>query len=248
MNPGKIIIATSFLSAVLVLGAVAPLGYFGLQILNKKLDDGQSEVRRVVIELKTEAIAEIKASAAQASGNNVSADGEPVPAIMDSLQQLQSNVDDLRQGQQQLIETIATGPAALAPVATPTGVETTEEGLNQTVLFPMGKIKGPGIDEQISAMAVEIVDYGQNRTCVSDVMGHSDTLGGDKGNLKLSKDRARHVASILRGKQIQVGKVIGWGERWLKIHTVDGIQNQQNRRVVVETVCDGTAPSAATVS
>ena len=68
-------------------------------------------------------------------------------------------------------------------------------------------------------------------------MGFSDTLGGDKSNLALSLQRAEYVASMLRKAQFQVGDVTGWGERWLLIHTVDGIKNDKNRRVVIETAC-----------
>ncbi len=242
MDAGKTIFATSFFSAVLVLGAAAPLGYFGLQELNKKLEAGQSEVQRVVIELKTEALKEIQAAASQAANGGMTAGGQADPVVMASLEQLQTNVAELRRDQQQLLEIIGSTPDTMMPdtmmpAAASMAPTSMEDALNQTVLFPMGKTATPAVDEQIRSMASEIAEYGQNRACQTNVTGYSDTLGGDKSNLKLSEERAIHVAALLRGRQILVGEVKGWGERWLKVHTVDGVENEQNRRVVMETAC-----------
>jgi outer membrane protein OmpA-like peptidoglycan-associated protein len=241
----KTIIATSFLSAVLVLGVVVPLGFVSLQALEKKLETGQSEVQRIVIDLKTEALKEIKIATTQVADGSAKTD----PAIVASLEQLKANIDELRNDQQQLFETMR-NPADTVASAIPAAIPTTPPGsrddtLNQTVLFPMGKIEGPAIDQQIATMTSEITDYGSNRKCLSNVMGFSDTLGGDKSNLELSQRRAMYVAALLGGNQIPVGDVKGWGERWLKVHTVDGIENEQNRRVVIETVCDSNELESA---
>lgn len=238
MDARKTIIATSFFSAVLVLGAMVPLGYFGLQILDQKLAANQSEVTRVIIDLQTVALKEIQSSTTMTEDGMVASGSQTDPAIIASLEKLKTSVDELRSDQQQILAKIAHPDNVVASISPPIIPGSADDTLNQTVLFPMGKIAGPIIDHQIEAMIAKINDYGLNQKCQSDVMGYSDTLGGDKSNLKLSHERATHVASLLRGKQISVGNVKGWGERRLKVHTVDGIQNEENRRVVIETKCD----------
>jgi len=245
LDARKIIIATSFFSAAIVLGVAVPLGFISLQALDNKLKEGQSEVRSVIIDLKTEALKEIRFASEEAAKSLANNPTQPDPAIVASLEKLKLSVEELRDGQQQLIEKIKRPPATIASVTPPPSPSpppgSRDDTLNQTVYFPLGKISGPVIDQQIAAMLPKIAEYGTNQKCQSNVIGFSDTLGGDKSNLELSEKRAMQVATLLRGKQIPVGEVKGWGERWLKVHTVDGIKNEQNRRVVIETVCDGKA-------
>ena len=240
MDARKIIIATSFFSAVLVLSVVVPLGYFSFQTLTQRLEAGQAQVQKVVIELKTEALQEIQTATQQINGEGAKTASQTDPAVIAILQELQTNVDALRTDQQQMFEQISAPVEAVGTVSAVVMPGSRDDTLNQTVLFPMGKIAGPKIDQQVATLTLEITEYGLNRDCQSNVMGFSDTLGGDKSNLKLSHDRATHVATLLRAEDIPVGDVKGWGERWLKVHTVDGIENEQNRRVVIETVCDGS--------
>lgn len=251
MDARKTIIATSFFSAALVLGVIVPLGYFGLQALQLKLETGQSEVQRVIIDLKTEAVKEIRATAEQVAIGLAKNSPQSDPTIVASLAQLKTDIDALRSDQQKFFEKterpsrpieVVSAPASPVTLAPPGSRDDT---LNQSVFFPLGKITGPIIEKQVVEITQKISAYGLNQQCRSNVMGFSDTLGGDKSNLELSEKRALHVATLLRTKQIVVGDVKGWGERWLKVHTVDGIANEQNRRVVIETLCKDNAPKAA---
>ena len=252
MDARKIIIATSFFSAMLVLGVVVPLGFFVLQELDQKLEMAQAEVRSVMIDLKAETLKEIRTATEQATKDMAATGGAKDgtgsdPAIVASLEQLKSDMEAMQGSQQQMLESLNRAPetvaaTAPAPASPPPGSR--DDTLNQTVFFPLGKISGPVIDQQIATMMPEIADYGRNGTCLSNVLGFSDTLGGDKANMELSQKRAQHVATLLHAKQIPVGDVKGWGERWLKVHTVDGIKNEQNRRVVIETVCEHKAPKS----
>ncbi len=240
MGDRKSIAATAFFSASLVLGVVLPLGYLSLQALDQRLESGQIAVKSVIIELKIEALKEIQSAAQQAGKVPMNTAVQTDPAIVASLAQLKTNIDQLRSDQQQLLETLnrPVQPAAITASAALPPPGARDDTLNQTVFFPLGTIKGPSINQQVAAMIPKIIDYGKTGTCLSNVMGFSDTLGNDKSNLALSYKRAVHVAALLRGKNIAVGKVKAWGERWLKVHTVDGIKNEQNRRVVIETECD----------
>ena len=243
MDTRKIVIATSFFSAVLVLSAVVPLGYFGFQLLTEKLEAGQSQVQSVIIELKTEALEEIQAAAKQVADggadNGAESGSQSDTAVMATLEELKTSVNALRTDQRRLAEDLKRSSGTAMPVASVAPSEPSEETLDQTVFFPMGKIDGPMIDQQVTTAMSRIAEYGRNRACVSNVMGYSDTLGGDKSNLELSQKRAEHVAKSLRDQDVPVGDVKGWGERRLKVHTIDGVQNEQNRRVVIETECNG---------
>lgn len=254
MDARKIVVATSAFSAALVLGVVVPLGYLGLQKLDQKLVERQSEIKSVIIDLKTQTLKEIRTVTEQAAKGLATNGTQTDPAIIASLETLKTSIGELRDGQQQLFEqmkrpakTVAAVAPPPAPAMPPPGSR--DDTLNQTVYFPLGKITGPMINQQIALIIPKITDYSKAGKCLSNVMGFSDTLGGDKGNLELSQKRAIHVASLLGASKFPVGEVKGWGERWLKVHTVDGIKNEQNRRVVIETVCEGkTSTTGAAVS
>lgn len=241
MDAKKVIIATSITSAAIVLMVAAPLGYLGFQQLDQKIAGQQQEIKSVVIELKSEALSEIKSVSDQVSKELKSAGGGSDTAMLTSeVATLRQTVEDLKIEQQKLTKLITPMASMPAPVVAP---GSREDRLNQTVYFPLGKIKGPTITQQVIAIIPQIAEYSKVGACKSNVLGFSDTLGGDKANLALSEERARHVASLLREKSIPVGNVKGWGERWLVVHTVDGVKNEKNRRVVIETHCE-TKPMA----
>ncbi len=240
MENGKVIFATSFISAVLVLGAMVPLGYLGLQDLTKRMHAGHAEVQKVVIELKAEALAGIKTATGQAAGGMLEDGVQPTGAVNETLQRLETGVQSLHSNQQELIREIRQqrGPVAAAIPAPTMTMEQEGNILEQTVYFPMGKIAGPLVAEQMKGITAMIAEHSGAHACVSNVSGYTDALGGDKSNLELSQKRAEHIAVLLRNRQIPVGDVMGWGERRLKIHTVDAVQHEKNRRVVISTVCE----------
>lgn len=251
MSPRKIIFATSLLSALLVMAIAAPLVFYGYQFVDKKMQADQADLKAIVVELKTEALSEIQSVAEKAANEAVSRQGGGGPAVTAALGELKSglstlqqSVGDLQAEQKKLAELmtlrteglIAAVKPAPAPMVRP---GTRKDTLNQTVYFSLGAFHGAATDKQIAAIVPKIETYSKDGTCVSNVMGFSDTLGGDKSNLELSLKRAEYVASLLRSKQLPVGEVTGWGERWLVVHTVDGVKNDKNRRVVIETLCKG---------
>lgn len=239
MDAKKAIIATTITSAVIVLAVAIPLGYFGLKQLDQKITNQQAEIKSVVIELKSEALNEIKTVSEQVSNDLTSrSSNSDSAALSGEIATLRQTVDDLRMEQQKLTKLIAPMASASASAGPLVAPGSREDRLNQTVYFPLGKIQGPMIDKQVAAIVPKITDYSKAGSCKSNVLGFSDTLGGDKANLALSEKRAQHVAALLRKQNIPVGNVKGWGERWLVVHTVDGVKNEKNRRVVIETHCE----------
>ena len=65
--------------------------------------------------------------------------------------------------------------------------------------------------------------------------GHTDTLGSDDDNDRLSLQRAREIVEFLvsQGFPRELLSAVGRGERDLKVPTGDGVANAQNRRVEV---------------
>lgn len=67
------------------------------------------------------------------------------------------------------------------------------------------------------------------------ITGHTDTTGTDEVNDKLSYDRAVEIRAALvkQGLPFESAKVVGRGERELRIPTGDNISEGANRRVEV---------------
>lgn len=74
-----------------------------------------------------------------------------------------------------------------------------------------------------------------NDTSEVQITGHTDTVGGEEGNDKLSYERAVEIRAELvkQGLPVQAAKVTGRGERELLVATPDGVSEQANRRVEV---------------
>jgi outer membrane protein OmpA-like peptidoglycan-associated protein len=63
------------------------------------------------------------------------------------------------------------------------------------------------------------------------VIGHTDTVGSDTGNLTLSRNRARAIATYFRSKGFRLPVFfIGYGERQLRARTADNVDDARNRR------------------
>lgn len=68
-----------------------------------------------------------------------------------------------------------------------------------------------------------------------EVTGHTDTLGSDEDNDRLSMNRAQEILGVLVGAGVapELLTAVGRGERQLLEKTADGIRNAPNRRVEV---------------
>lgn len=68
-----------------------------------------------------------------------------------------------------------------------------------------------------------------------EVVGHTDTVGSEEDNDRLSQQRAAEVVKVLlaEGFDQDLLSAVGRGERELAIPTVDNVANEQNRRVEV---------------
>ncbi len=88
--------------------------------------------------------------------------------------------------------------------------------------------------------AVEIVDTaaknaGPAKVTQLTVTGHTDTVGSDAYNLRLSRRRAESVAAHLEKDGIPSSEIeiVAKGKRDLLVPTADGVKEPQNRRVQI---------------
>src|ERR1700739_2833772 len=67
------------------------------------------------------------------------------------------------------------------------------------------------------------------------VTGHTDTVGSDAYNMRLSRRRAESVAAQLEQDGIAAGEIqiVAKGKRDLLVPTADGVKEPQNRRVQI---------------
>ncbi|NQV98195.1 MAG: hypothetical protein HQ483_00720 [Rhodospirillales bacterium] len=219
----------------------------------KEVRAGQAGLLRRVADLRAEAIRDIGVIGQQAAARAAITPDQVSAAVTAALGELngritafQQEMTTLRRDQEKFrafMELRTEGlmaSATPAPAPLPAQPGARDDSLNQTVYFALGQVTDAAPEQIINPIVANIVEYSRAGHCLSNVMGFSDTLGGDQKNLELSLQRAEHVAALLRDRQIAVGAVKGWGERWLNIHTVDGVKNDRNRRVVIETLCRDT--------
>ncbi|MGN6151231.1 MAG: OmpA family protein [Lysobacteraceae bacterium] len=131
-----------------------------------------------------------------------------------------------------------------------TGIEVTRDGdviklnLPDAVTFDFNSAAlkpqfYPALDQVAGTMA----DYNQT---VVEISGHTDSVGSDDYNQKLSEQRAASVSNYLVGKGLmrQRFEVVGMGERYpIASNDTDG-GRAQNRRVEIRVVPLTTNPPA----
>ncbi len=100
----------------------------------------------------------------------------------------------------------------------------------------------------LTPQATEIVDtaaknVGPAKVTQLTVTGHTDTVGSDAYNMRLSRRRAESVAAQLEKDGIASSEIeiVAKGKRDLLVPTADGVREPQNRRVQI--VYDGGATS-----
>ena len=96
----------------------------------------------------------------------------------------------------------------------------------------------------LTPQALTIVDTAARNAATTkvteiSVTGHTDTVGSDAYNMRLSRRRAESVAAQLEKDGIASGEIaiVAKGKRDLLVPTADGVKEPQNRRVQI--VYDG---------
>jgi outer membrane protein OmpA-like peptidoglycan-associated protein len=113
------------------------------------------------------------------------------------------------------------------------------------VLFAPGKAEvGPGGQRSIDKLAEFLKAYPKRNVVIE---GHSDNIGNDDFNVKLSQQRADAVRDLLvaRGVAAQRIQTKGYGPKFPVVDNDSAAGRQQNRRVEVLVLNEGVSPEQA---
>ena len=125
----------------------------------------------------------------------------------------------------------------------------TDRGLVLTVgdvLFAAGKAEvGPGAQRSIDKLADFLKAYPKRNVLIE---GHSDNIGDEGFNLKLSQQRADAVRDLLlaRGVAPQRIRTKGYGPKFPVVENDSAAGRQQNRRVEVLVLNEGVSAEGST--
>ncbi len=71
--------------------------------------------------------------------------------------------------------------------------------------------------------------------CAVDIIGHTDTVGSSKINMKLSLNRANFIKSIIGNKRLNIVSLVakGYGDKILLVKTKKNVAEAKNRNVEI---------------
>ena len=139
--------------------------------------------------------------------------------------------------------------AALANELASLKAQHTDRGMVLTVgdvLFAAGRAEvGPGAQRSIDKLAEFLRAYPKRNVLIE---GHTDNLGNEDFNVKLSQQRADAVRDLLtaRGISPQRIRTKGYGPRFPVVDNDSAAGRQQNRRVEVLVLNEGVSAEGST--
>ncbi len=123
-----------------------------------------------------------------------------------------------------------------------TGIEVTRDGdviklnLPDGVTFDFGKANlKPQFYPALDQVAASMAEYNQT---IVEISGHTDSVGSDEANQRLSEQRAGSVSNYLAGKGLMRERfeVVGMGERYPVASNDNDSGRAVNRRVEIRVV------------
>ena len=139
--------------------------------------------------------------------------------------------------------------AALANELASLKAQHTDRGMVLTVgdvLFAPGRAEvGPGAQRSIDKLAEFLGTYSKRNVLIE---GHTDNLGNEDFNVKLSQQRADAVRDLLtaRGISPQRVRTKGYGPKFPVVDNDSAAGRQQNRRVEVLVLNEGVSAEGST--
>ena len=123
-----------------------------------------------------------------------------------------------------------------------TGIDVQREGDNITLNLPDGitfdfnkATLKPQFYSSLNGVASTLAEYNQT---IIEVVGHTDSVGSDAVNDKLSKERADAVAAYLRAQGVQIERIetLGAGKRYPIADNTTDAGRAANRRVEIRVI------------
>lgn len=197
---------------------------------------------RVLIESRTRE-ADARGREADAASRRAAEETQRAQAARQLAEQRQKEADAARQQATEAAERAKKLEAQVAALK----ARPTDRGLVLTlgdVLFDVGKATlKPGAMRTIDQLATFMREQANRKVLIE---GHTDSVGSDELNRRLSEDRANAVRYALLDRQIASDRVLsrGFGEMYPVANNNTAAGRQQNRRVeVVISDESGTLPN-----
>jgi len=91
------------------------------------------------------------------------------------------------------------------------------------------------VDSSNSVLDEAVKSIAEHSPCMVDIIGHTDSVGSNEINIKVSLKRAKRVESLIKSKGINVVSLVakGYGEEDLLVPTPDNIAEEKNRNVEI---------------
>ncbi|NLK67069.1 MAG: OmpA family protein [Campylobacteraceae bacterium] len=108
-------------------------------------------------------------------------------------------------------------------------------GVKPAISYLLYFTEGDSLDDASLAKLDEIkATIKKRKPCAVSIIGHTDTVGSDKLNEKLSLKRAQRVSEIFKNEEMVKMEVLSFGEKDLLIKTADNVFEPKNRRVEIQ--------------
>jgi len=89
--------------------------------------------------------------------------------------------------------------------------------------------------ESIETLHNAISDIEKSFPCTVDIIGHTDTVGSNEVNSKVSLKRAKYIELLIQNENLKIVSIKskGYGEEDLLVPTADNIDEARNRNVEI---------------
>ena len=90
-------------------------------------------------------------------------------------------------------------------------------------------------EESKKTLSTAIKMMNERRPCIVDIIGHTDTVGTSKNNIKMSLIRATYVKKLIdrAGVKVKSLAIKGYGEEDLFVLTANNVSEAKNRNVEI---------------
>ncbi len=90
-------------------------------------------------------------------------------------------------------------------------------------------------EESNAVLEQALEDIKKNAPCMVDVIGHTDSVGSNEVNIKVSLKRAKTIESLIKKEQFKdvLVQAKGYGEEDLLVPTGDDVDEAKNRNVEI---------------
>ena len=101
------------------------------------------------------------------------------------------------------------------------------------VYFKSGSLELTEKSKDIFNRALETIK--EHSPCAVDIIGHTDTVGLSKINMKISLNRANFIKSIIQKKRLNIVSLVakGYGDKILLVKTKKNVAEERNRNVEI---------------